>query len=146
MNTKYQLYVDEILNTWQEKLKEGAFKLINKYGYPDEASASKLIWYNNGNWKRTIAHRDALRYLLSNNQPNFLEQTFEYMHSMGEMKLEGFNKENIYINRTNKEITVFGENEAVNLIALNILLDKVRGKHSIDKDKESYKSNSQKAL
>ncbi|MBO1513028.1 hypothetical protein [Metabacillus bambusae] len=137
MNSKYKLYVDEILNTWQEKLRKGAFKLINKYGYPDEASASKLIWYNNGNWKRTIAHRDALTYLLSNNQPNFLEQTFEYIHSMGEMNLEGFNKENIYINRTNKEITVFGENEAVNLIALNILLDK---------DKESYKSKSQKAL
>jgi hypothetical protein len=129
MNTKYQLYVDEILNTWQEKLREGAFKLINKYGYPDEASVSKLIWYNNGNWKRTIAHRDVLTYLLPNNQSNFLEQTFESMHVIGEMKIEDFKKENIYINRTNKEITVFGENEAVNLLSLNILFDKARERH-----------------
>ncbi|QNF28021.1 hypothetical protein [Metabacillus elymi] len=134
MNSKYKLYVDEILKTWQEKLREGAFKLINKYGYPDEASASKLIWYNNGDWKRTIAHRDAITYLLSNNQSNFLEQTFEYMHSLDEMKIDN---ENIYVNSTNKEITIFGEKEEVNLISLNILLEK---------DKESYKSKSQKVL
>jgi hypothetical protein len=134
MNSKYKLYVDEILNTWQEKLREGAFKLINKYGYPDEASASKLIWYNNGSWKRTIAHRDAITYLLSNDHSNFLEQTFEYIDALDEMKI---NNENIYVNRINKEITVFGEDEVVNLKSLNILLDK---------DKESYKSKSQKVL
>jgi hypothetical protein len=134
MNSKYKLYVDGILNTWQEKLREGAFKLINKYGYPDEASTSKLIWYNNGDWKRTIVHRDALIYLLPNNQSNFLEQTFEYMRSLGELKLS---KENIYVNRTKKEITIFGESEEVNLRSLNILLEK---------DKVGYKSNNHKAL
>jgi hypothetical protein len=64
MNNQYQLYIDQILSTWPEKQREGALKIITKYGFPQEATVSRLIWYNNGPWKRTIVYRDAFPHVL----------------------------------------------------------------------------------
>lgn len=52
------MYVNQILSYWEGKPLEGAQKIIQKYGYPHEATLSRLIWYNNSPWKRTIIYRE----------------------------------------------------------------------------------------
>src|SRR5699024_6044443 len=77
-----QHYIEQILSTWEKKQREGALKIIKKYGYPQEAIASRLIWYNNGPWKRTVVLRDAVPHNLPTNNMDFLEQTVDYRTSV----------------------------------------------------------------
>ena len=60
MSNDYHNYLEQILGSWENEQREGALKIINKYGYPDEAIPSRLIWYNTGPWKRTIVYRDSV--------------------------------------------------------------------------------------
>ena len=53
-------YVNQLLSQWHGKPLEGAKKMIQKYGYPQEATMSRLIWYNNGPWKRTIIYKETV--------------------------------------------------------------------------------------
>ena len=52
--------------------------MIKKYGDPQEATVSRLIWYNNGRWKRTIVHQDAVPHHFPTTHPDFLEQVINY--------------------------------------------------------------------
>ncbi|MGN7309135.1 hypothetical protein ACTHQ2_24640, partial [Bacillus subtilis] len=60
MSTQHQQYVSHILSIWHGPSRQGAYQMIHKYGLPNEATISRLIWYNNGPWKRTIVHRDVV--------------------------------------------------------------------------------------
>src|SRR5690625_4400217 len=78
MNNDYQRYIEQILSTWEKDQQEGALTIIKKYGYPQEAVASRLIWYNNGPWKRTVVLRDSEPHNLPTNHQDFLAQTVDY--------------------------------------------------------------------
>jgi hypothetical protein len=46
----YRLHpiLDQILEKWTGEPKKTVHLLINKYGLPNEASLTRIIWYNNG--------------------------------------------------------------------------------------------------
>lgn len=48
--------VEQILTGWGETPRKVARKTIGKYGPPNEATPSRLVWFDNGPWKRTLAH------------------------------------------------------------------------------------------
>ena len=52
----YQTYpkIDRLLANWSEQPKGTVYSLISKYGLPNEASTERMIWINNGPWKRTV--------------------------------------------------------------------------------------------
>jgi transposase len=51
------------------KPKEGARNMIKKYGLPNEATPSMLIWYNNGPWNKTIVHKEAIPHIFPKPHP-----------------------------------------------------------------------------
>lgn len=79
MNEQINYYIQQILSTWPTKQQQGAIKMINKYGYPQESTESRLIWYDNGPWKRTIVKRDAYLHNFPITHPDFLEQTINLL-------------------------------------------------------------------
>ncbi len=44
----------EIVREWYEKPRPAADNFITKYSAPAEATTTRVLWYNNGPWKRTI--------------------------------------------------------------------------------------------
>jgi AAA+ superfamily predicted ATPase len=52
--------VDAIINDWGNVAKKAAENMMRKYSLPNEAMHSRLIWYKNGPWKRTIVYRDEI--------------------------------------------------------------------------------------
>lgn len=46
--------VEEAIDDWPRYSRTTAETLLEKYGEPDEATARRLVWHDNGPWKRTI--------------------------------------------------------------------------------------------
>ena len=46
--------VEAIVADWTKMSQKGAKEILGKYGLPNEATPSRLIWFNTGPWKRTI--------------------------------------------------------------------------------------------
>src|SRR3954454_23679772 len=71
--TKTNVNVNGILAGWSGMPRETATKLIAKYGQPDEATPSMLVWNNNGEWKRTVLYRDEIQHSFPAPHTDFLE-------------------------------------------------------------------------
>jgi pimeloyl-ACP methyl ester carboxylesterase len=52
------LVVEQLIAGWGATPKKVVHTTIEKYGPPNEATPSRLIWFNTGPWKRTIVYRD----------------------------------------------------------------------------------------
>lgn len=50
--------VKALIKDWPPMSVKAAEQTLDKYGPPNEATASRLIWFDNGPWKRTICYRD----------------------------------------------------------------------------------------
>lgn len=46
------------VQTWPKEAKKAAEMMIQKYGEPDEITAMRLVWHDNGPWKRTIVTKE----------------------------------------------------------------------------------------
>ncbi|MBP1968404.1 hypothetical protein J2Z83_000496 [Virgibacillus natechei] len=63
MNNEFHMFVENIIESWPEQQREGAEKIMNKYGLPQEAITSRLIWYDNYPWQ--IKKYKILSYCIS---------------------------------------------------------------------------------
>lgn len=127
-----QNMIEHILAYWEGLPKEGALKMINKYGLPDEVTVNRFIWHNNGPWKRT----EITRYTIPHNFPtphqDFLEQTVNYripIHLVNDLTVfDG----SVYIDKTAGEVSAKCHKEPMNFLSLNLVHDIVIGKRTVD--------------
>lgn len=135
MTKDYHNYLEQILASWENKQREGALKIINKYGYTDEAIPSRLIWYNTGPWKRTIVYRDSVPHKFPTNHQDFLEQTIDYRTPIELYDEIARFDGSCYPDRTKGEVTVICDMEEANFLFINLFHDIVTGKRTVGEAK-----------
>lgn len=106
--------------------------MIKKYGAPNEATLSRLIWFNNGPWKQTVVYRDPVPHYFPTPHSDFLEQTIDYkvpIHLIDDLPLfDG----SVYIDRTKGEISAKCHKEEMNYLTLNLVHDIVTGRRDVN--------------
>lgn len=127
--------IDQILNYWEGEPLKGAKRIINQYGYPQEATMSRLIWHHNGPWKRTIVHRETVPHNFPHPHPDFLEQTIEYQMPPQFYDDIAVFDGSLTINRTKGEVTSMCDQEAMNLLSINVMNDIVMGRCDVQSAK-----------
>src|ERR1043165_1503095 len=70
--------VDAIVEEWPAAQKNVARQMIAKYGMPNEATPTKLFWYRNGPWKRTILTSEVVVPNWPTLHSDFLTQVIDY--------------------------------------------------------------------
>jgi hypothetical protein len=131
-------YLEQILATWHQKQRETAVKMINKYGYPQEATVSRLIWYNNGRWKRTIVYRDAVPHHFPITHPDFLEQTVDYRTPLEMFDNIARYDGSVYPDRTKGEVSAVCDKEEMNTLSINLFHEIVIGRRTVEEARRFY--------
>jgi hypothetical protein len=130
--------VETITKDWPAMSKKSADLTIDQYGPPNEAIPSRLIWYNNGPWKRTIVYRDEIPHDFPQPHSDVIEQFIDYRvppEMFSELaKFDG----SVIVERTKGEVSSRCDMEAANIIALNLMNDIVKGKLNAEKAREVY--------
>jgi hypothetical protein len=120
--------VESLTKDWPALPAKAAHQTIWQYGAPNEATASRLIWYNNGPWKRTIVYREEIPHDFPAPHTDVIEQAIPYQvpsEKLSELaKFDG----SITVYRTRGEVSSSCDMEAANFIALNLMHDIVEGK------------------
>ena len=119
-----------IIEEWPATPKMAAENTINFYGAPNEATPSRLIWYNNGPWKRTIVFRDEVPHDFPEPHTDVLEQFIDYHVPADKAGLVAQLEGSIVIDRTKGEVSVHCDNEGANTLSLNMMHDIVTGKRT----------------
>ena len=118
--------------------KKSAEQTIEKYGAPNEALESRLIWYNNGAWKRTIVYRDEVLHNFPAPHTDVIEQFIDYTVPAEKFsELAAFDG-SVIVERTKGEVSARCDMEAANILALNLMHDIVTGKCDAEKAREIY--------
>lgn len=72
------LVVTAIIDDWPTVPRKAVEDIVAKYGQPNEATPSRLIWFGNVVWKQTIVYRDEVPHSFPKPHVDVLEQFIDY--------------------------------------------------------------------
>lgn len=130
--------VQKIIDEWPALPKKLANQTIEKYGPPNEATLTQLIWYNNGPWKRTIVMREETPHNFPQPHTDAIENVINYKvppEKFSELaKFDG----SVIVERTKGEVSARCDMEAANFISLNLMHEIVEGKRTVDDARKEF--------
>jgi hypothetical protein len=133
-----QAAVERIISGWRMKPQEAARKTIAKYGLPQEASAMRLVWHDNGPWKMTELVNEEVPHNFPKPHPDFLKQTISYRVPPDKFDELAEYDGSVIVERTKGEIAARCDLEGANFLALNLAHEIVTGKRSVKDARKFY--------
>lgn len=135
-----------IIGDWPSVAKQAANDMIDKYGAPDEATASMLIWHTNGPWKRTIVYKEEIDHDFPKPHKDVLEQFINYEVPAGKFDELAAYDGSVIAERTKGEISARCDKEGANFLALNLAHDIVQGKKCVEQARQTYTETMKKVM
>lgn len=132
------LGAQSVISSWPPTSQGVAKVMIEKYGQPNEFTASMLLWRNSGNWKRIIVHRDAIPHNFPQPHSDVLEQVVDYKVPAGKFSDLARFDGSVAAHRTKGELSAMCDKEEMNHLALNLARDIIEGKKSVDEARRFY--------
>ena len=112
--------VESLIAAWPATSRTAATQTIERYGPPDEHTASMLVWHDRGPFRHTIVHREAVPHAFPRMHDDVLEQVIAYRvpPELAD-ELMSFNG-SLRIDRTKGELSARCDQEAMNILAFNL--------------------------
>lgn len=117
---------------WPESSVTAAKEMIQKYGEPQETTSDSLIWRNVAPFKEIIVHKEVYSHRFPLLHQNSLEHVVDYRAPVGKIDDVWRYNGSIVLNQTKGEMSSYAENEAMNVLALNLAHQVMTGKMSAD--------------
>jgi hypothetical protein len=130
--------VNDVLAKWSIRPRDAANKLIAKYGLPNEIAASRLTWFNNGPWKRTIVFRKEVPHNFPKPHTDFVQQFIDYRVPADRFDDLAAYDGSVIAERTKGEISARCDKEEMNFLALNLANDIVNTTRSVEDARRFY--------
>ncbi len=130
--------VDEIVSAWPDVPREVAQTVMEKYGPPQEATPSRLIWFDNSPWKRTILYRDSFQHDFPMPHPDLLEQFIDYQAPLDTYDDLAMYDGSVIVELTKGEISARCDKEAMNFLAINLANDIATGERNVEEARQFY--------
>jgi hypothetical protein len=122
---------EAVIMRWPPRARNTAGLMLERYGRPDQFDRDTMVWFNNGEWKRTIVHRRRFHRDPAVVRTDFLEQTIGYLVPNDKIdELRRFNPK-LTVSETAGELTFASESEPMNRLAMNLADEIVTGKRGV---------------
>lgn len=125
----------EVIASWPIVSRLTAGFLIEKYGAPNEVSAGEMTWVDNAPWKRTTVRKEGL---LRSAPRRIVHQSVGYDVPRGKVAALEAMDMGLKADRGRKELTVAGESEEANFLALNLANDVITGRLDVQDAKDAF--------
>jgi hypothetical protein len=130
--------VEEIIRNWPDAPQRAVHDMISRYGAPNEATPTKLFWYYNGQWKRTVVTCDEIPHNFPTAHTDFISQFIDYRIPPDladeAIAFDG----SVLLDRTAGEVGARCDMEAMNFLTLNLLNDIVAGRATVAEARKRY--------
>lgn len=136
--TVAQAEVESIIENWPPAPKKIVPETIKKYGLPNEATPTLLIWHDSGPWKRTIITSDETAHDFPTPHTDYISQTVNYDVPLEKLADVLAFDGSIIVYRTAGQVTASCDNEAANLLTVNLLHDIVTGGKTVDEARHEF--------
>lgn len=127
-----------ILASWPPEAREAAQLVVDRYGAPDEFTASQMTWYSVGQWKRIVAQKAFWQHDFPAPHTDSVESFVDYhvpVAKVGELaEFDG----SVMVERTSGEVSARCHDEQANNLALNLMHDIVTDTKDVARAREYY--------
>jgi hypothetical protein len=127
-----------LIASWPEAPKKAAEKLLDHYGAPNEATPTKLFWYRNGPWRRTVITADEIVHNFPTPHTDYLSQYVDYRVPPEKASLLVEFDGSVLVDRTAGEIGARCDHEAFNILTLNLAHEIVTGERTVGDARKLY--------
>ena len=128
----------DIVSTWPEQSREAAQLVIDKYGEPQEATASLLIWHHPGPWKRMTATAEFSEHRFPSPHNDSVESVMEFRVPPEKVsELVAFDG-SVVVDRTQGELSARCHDEEANNLALNLAHDIINNERDVADARQYY--------
>jgi hypothetical protein len=128
----------ETIQHWPKESREAAQLVIDRYGEPDEASGTQLIWRKCGEWKRVVASKSFYQHDFPAPHQDSIESVIDYRvppeKFSGLAEFDG----SVIVERTAGEVSARCHDEEANRLALNLMHDIVIGEKTAQEARDYY--------
>ena len=126
------------ISHWPVASQRIANQMSQRYGEPNESTPNTLAWYKVHPFKRIIVYREQVPHNFPIPHEDVIEHVISFkipLNKAGELiKFNG----SIKFDRTSGEISARSENEAMNLLALNMAYDIITNKKNFTDARSVY--------
>lgn len=130
--------VQQVIASWPARPKLGAEMMRAQYGAPQEITAEKLVWHNQGPYKRITVTKKEHHHDFPLPHMDFLEHTVSYkVPSDKADALSGFDGSATF-DRTRGELSGRCDLEGHNILTLNIANDILTGKKDAEQGRKDF--------
>lgn len=123
---------------WPDASSQAAKDLIAKYGDPQETTSDMLIWRNVAPFKKIVVHKQIYSSHFPLLHQNAVEHTVDYKAPVEKIddvwRFDG----SIVLNRNRGEMSAFGQNEPMNILAFNLADKVLRGQMGSEAARVTY--------
>jgi hypothetical protein len=127
-----------IIDGWPDAPKKTGMTVLEHYGAPHEATATKMFWYDTGPWSRMELTADEVLHNFPTPHTDYLSQYVRYQVPCDKgdalMRFDG----STLIDRTSGELGSRCDHEPYNTLTLNLAVEIIEGKRTVDEARKVY--------
>jgi hypothetical protein len=138
--------VEQMVSGWPEKSRMAAMDMMRKYGPPQEATPSMLMWMNNGPWKWTKVSRETIPHNFPMPHPDLLEQAIDYQVPIDRYDDLARYDGSVMAERTKGQLSARCDKEGANFLAINLAHDVATGRRTVEQARSYYAAAMQRFM
>lgn len=127
-----------MISTWPEVSRGVAQTMMEKYGAPAEVTPTRLVWFDNGPWKRTIVNRETVQHDFPMPHKDLLEQVVDYRAPVDRYDDIAMYDGSVILERTKGEMSARCDKEGANFLALNLAHEIATGQRTVEAARSFY--------
>ena len=128
----------DIVKNWPDDSRKAVDMMTKKYGPPNEATPTRVIWLNNGPWKETIISKDPIDHKFPMAHKDVMEQVINYKVPPDKFDELAAYDGSVIVERTKGTMSARCDKEEANFLALNLAHDIVTGKKNVVQARTYY--------
>ena len=127
-----------MIQNWKEHPRKVAQDMMRKYGPPQEVTEQRLIWHNNGPWKRTELINEEIDHKFPLPHKDMLLQVVDFQVPADKFDDIAMFDGSVIAERTRGELGARCDKEAANILAVNLAHEIATGKRSAEEARQVY--------
>jgi len=124
--------VAKVIADWPAVPKEVGTKMIEKYGPPNEATPTHLVWDNNGPWKWSKLYKKETPHNFPVKHTDVLDQAIDYKVPEKMVSPLAVFDGAVTVRITRGELSAMCDKEDMNFLALNLAHEIITGKKNVE--------------
>lgn len=129
---------EQVIGHWPEESREAARLVMDKYGQPDEATDSQLMWHRRGPWKRLVASKQFHPHHFPAPHIDAVEGVIDYRVPVEKFSALAQFDGSVVVERTAGEVSARCHDEEANFLALNLMHDIVISAKDVEQARQYY--------